>query len=363
VSLREGEEGGPAPDPELAPGDADGDGLRFPWAEAPTEGEFLEVAEGVLWARVPLPMALDHVNVYFLEEEDGWAMVDTGLDTRRTRALLDRMFERLGKPVNRLLVTHYHPDHIGLAGWMRERGAELICTRTTWLTARMLQLDVQDRPDEATLRFWHRNGMDEDVVARRLQERPFNFADCTSPLPLGYTRIKAGDRITLGGRAWSVEEGNGHAWEHAVLFEEGGTLVLGGDQILPGISPNIGVHASEPMSDPLAAWMESCRALLGQAQPDHLVLPGHKLPFRGLRLRLQQMIANHDGALARLESHLAEPRRGGECFVPLFRREIDGGAYGLAFVETVAHLNHLLLRGRIRRWDRGDGVWLWQANG
>jgi glyoxylase-like metal-dependent hydrolase (beta-lactamase superfamily II) len=336
-------------------------GLRFPWAEPPGEGELREVADGVLWARVPLPMALDHVNVYFLREASGWAMVDTGLDTRRTRALLERLWAALDGPVTRLLVTHYHPDHVGLAGWLHERGAEIIATRTAWLTTRMLQLDLQERPDEQTVAFWRRNGMDAAVIARRLGERPFNFADCTAPLPLGYTRIRAGDRLRLGGRAWRVEEGNGHAWEHAVLFEEDGPLVLAGDQILPGISPNIGVHASEPMSDPLAAWLASCRALGAHARDDQLVLPGHKLPFHGLPLRLRQMAANHEHALDRLVAHLARPRTGGACFAPLFKREIDAGTYGLAFVEAVAHLNHLLLAGRARRWDRGDGVWLWQA--
>jgi glyoxylase-like metal-dependent hydrolase (beta-lactamase superfamily II) len=367
VSLRDASEGEAptgspaAPEPALPESGAESAGLTFPWADAPAEGELREVAEGVLWARLPLPMALDHVNVYFLREPEGWAMVDTGLDTRRTRALLEALIERLDAPVTRLLATHYHPDHLGLAGWLQDRGAELICTRTTWLTARMLQLDVQDRPDAQTVGFWRRNGMDPKVIARRVSERPFNFADCTAPLPLGYTRIRAGDRLRLGGRDWIVAEGNGHAWEHAVLFEDGGALVLGGDQILPGISPNIGVHASEPMADPLAAWIESCHALSALARPGHLVLPGHKLPFRNLRLRLRQIIANHEGALARLDAHLSRPRTGGECFAPLFKRQIDAGTYGLAFVETVAHLNHLLLSGRVRRWDRGDGVWLWQS--
>jgi glyoxylase-like metal-dependent hydrolase (beta-lactamase superfamily II) len=136
--------------------------------------------------------------------------------------------------------------------------------------------------------------------------------------------------------------------------------VLGGDQLLPGISPNIGVYATEPASDPLREWIASCRRFLETARDDHLVLPGHKLPYTGLPLRLAQMIENHDAALDRLGEHLAQPRTAVECFAALFRRSIGPQEYGLALVEAVAHLNHLLALGRAGRIDH-DGVWLWSA--
>ena len=340
-------------------------GLTFPWDAPPAEGEATEVAPGVLWARLPLPMALDHVNVYFLAEPDGWTMVDTGFDTRRTRAILARLLDGPlgGRPIVRVLVTHHHPDHVGLAGWLQSQGAELLATRTAWLLARMLTLDEQAVPPPETVAFCRRWGMDPDVLARRAAERPFNFADIVAPMPVGYRRIRAGDGLTLGGRDWEVHRGDGHAPEHAVLFERGGdALVLGGDQLLPGISPNLGLYPTEPDGDPVGDWLAACDRLAPHARDDQLVLPGHKTPYRGLPARLASLKANHVHALDRLHAHLAAaPRIGGECFAPLFKRRIDDDAYGLAFFETAAHLNRLRHEGRATRRDRGDGAWLWEA--
>ncbi|UWQ22729.1 MBL fold metallo-hydrolase [Jannaschia sp. W003] len=338
-------------------------GLRFPWESPPAEGEATEVAEGMLWARLPLPMALDHVNVYFLRETDGWTMVDTGFASRRTRAILDRLRAGPlgGRPIVRVLATHHHPDHVGLAGDLQRDGAELMMTRTAWLMARMLQLDAQPVPPPETVAFCRRYGMDPDVLARRSAERPFNFADCVAPMPVGYRRIREGERLEIGGRLWDVHRGDGHAPEHAVLYEADGDLVLGGDQLLPGISPNLGLYPTEPDADPVGDWLDACRRLAPLAREDHLVLPGHKLPFRGLPKRMASLERNHTSALDRLHAHLYEPRTGGECFAPLFKRPIDEGTYGLAFFETAAHLNHLWRAGRATRRERGDGVWLWQA--
>lgn len=310
------------------------------------------MAPGVLWFRLPLPMALDHVNLYALDEGDGWALIDTGFDTKKTRAIWQALFEGplAGKPVTRVLVTHHHPDHVGLAGWFQTAfGAELLTSRTSWLMARMLQLDTQPVPAAETLLFWQRAGMAPDIRKARAEGRPFNFADCVAPMPLGYTRICEGDTITLGGRDWDVRMGNGHAPEHVTLWSRDDNLVIGGDQLLPSISPNLGVYATEPDADPVGDWMEACTRLATHARPDHLVLPGHKLPFTGLPARMRQLIDNHHGALRRLEAWLDTPRTAAECFQPLFKRKIGEGEYGLALVEAVAHLNHLHRLGRVSR--------------
>ncbi len=182
-----------------------------------------------------------------------------------------------------------------------------------------------------------------------------------APLPTGFTRIAEDDEITLGGRRWHVARGEGHAPEHAVLYEIDGDLVLGGDQLLPGISPNLGLYPSETNADPVGDWLEACDRLAPLARPDHLVLPGHKTPYRGLPTRMRSLKQNHVAALDRLHAHLAVPRTGGECFAPLFKRSIGPKLYGLAFAEAIAHLQHLHLAGRIRRDARDDGVWLWSA--
>lgn len=337
-------------------------GIRMPWAEAPAPGVPVPVAPGVLWLRLPLPMALDHVNCYALDEGDSWTLIDPGMDTRKARALWEDILAGplAGKPVRRVVVTHHHPDHIGLAGLFHARGAEIWTTRTAFLFARMLTLDEQHLPRPETLAFWRAAGMDAALYAKRATERPVNFADMVHPLPLGYRRLIEGEVFAMGGRDWRVRMGDGHAPEHATFWSLSDDLVIGGDQLLPGISANLGVYATEPMADPVGDWLSSCRRFVEIAEDRHLVLPGHKLPFTGLPMRLRQMIDNHLGALDRLRNHLAAgPRTATECFPPLFKRPIGEGEYGLALVESVAHLNHLLHRNEVARTVREDGAWSW----
>jgi glyoxylase-like metal-dependent hydrolase (beta-lactamase superfamily II) len=336
--------------------------IRYPFDTAPDPGSAVEVAPGILWLRLPLPMALDHVNVYALRDDDGWTLIDTGMNAGRCRAAWTAALDGplAGAPVARVLVTHHHPDHVGLAGWFQARGAELMMTRTAWLFARMLTLDVQEAATPEQVAFWTAAGMAPEILRQRTSERPFNFADVVAPMPLGFTRIEEGQNLRLGGRDWVVRLGDGHAPDHATLWSEDDAVVIGGDQLLPSISPNLGVYATEPDADPVAEWIAACRRLAPFATGEQLVLPGHKLPFTGLPDRLRQMIDNHDGALDRLRAHLdGAPRTAADCFAPLFKREIDAGTYGLALVEAVAHLNHLLALGEVTRVRRPDGAWLW----
>ena len=337
--------------------------IRYPWPDPPAEGQATQVAEGVLWMRLPLPMALDHVNVYALDDGDGWAVIDTGFASNRSRAIWQTLLDgpMAGKPVTRVIITHHHPDHVGLAGWFVDQGAELLMPRTAYLMARMLTLDEQPAYPARTIDFYRRAGMNAEILAKRLAERPFNFADCVAPMPLGFTRLQEGGSITMGGRNWDIRMGNGHAPEHATFWSADDDLVIGGDQLLPSISPNIGVYPTEPNADPLAEWIEACERLAQFARPDQLVLGGHKLPFTGLPTRMRQLVDNHHGALDRLIAHIATPQRAGDCFAPLFKRKIGAGEYGLALVESLAHLNHLHQDGRASRTVGDDGAYWFQV--
>jgi glyoxylase-like metal-dependent hydrolase (beta-lactamase superfamily II) len=203
--------------------------------------------------------------------------------------------------------------------------------------------------------------MDAGLLAERAAARPFNFADVVAPLPLGFRRIAQGEEIEAGGRRWRVEIGHGHAPEQATLWGVGHDLVLTGDQVLPVITPNLGVYATEPEADPVGDWIASCTRLLGLATPTHLALPGHRLPFRGLPERLAELVEHAEAALARLGAHLATPRRASECFAALYGRRIGTAEYGLALAEAVGHLNHLTRTGRAVRRRGADGAWAWEA--
>lgn len=335
--------------------------IRYPIETPPEHGAAIEVADGVLWLRLPLPMALDHVNVYALDDGDSWTLIDTGIGTSRCKVAMEAALAGPlgGKPVTRVLVTHHHPDHIGLAGWFMAQGAQLMTTRTAYLMARMLALDVQEKPVAEAMAFYRSAGASEGVLAERAKERPFNFADVIAPLPLGFTRIQERDLLTIGGRRWCVRVGHGHAPEHATLWSEDDDLVLGGDQLLPSISPNLGVYPTEPEADPVADFLASCRTFVPLARAAHFILPGHKLPFFGLPTRLDQLIENHVSALDRLETALETPATAGDSFLPIFKREIGKSEYGLALVEAFAHCQHLWKTGRVSRERRADGAFVY----
>jgi len=338
--------------------EAEATGLTFPFPDPPGAGEAVAVAPGILWLRLPLPMALDHVNVYALEDDDGWTLVDTGMDTPPARAAWEAALAGplAGREVSRVLVTHFHPDHVGLAGWLCERtGAALTTTRTSFMCAKMLQLDRWDEPPEGAVAFYRAAGYGAAEIETMRARAKYGFSRVCSPLPTGFRRIAEGDTVRIGARDWRVLTGHGHAPEHAVLWCEADGLVLAGDQVLPRITSNIGVYPTEPEGDPLGDFLDSCEVLRAALPTDVLVLPGHNEPFTGVRTRLGQFIDHHADSLDALQASLSKPRTALECFDVLFDREIGDGLRGFAIVEAVAHLNRLCAAGRARR-DTADGV-------
>lgn len=332
-------------------------GLTHPWDTPPRPGTVIEVAEKILWARLPLPMKLDHVNIYALDDGDGWTLIDTGLNWKRGVEEVDALLAGplAEKPVKRVLMTHSHPDHLGLVGRFADAGAEVIASRTAWFQGRMMTLDRHERHPAENIAFRKRAGLAGEALNAYAEEKPFNFADCVARIPLGFTRVKEGDRFRAAGRNWQVRMGEGHANEHVTLWSD--DILIAGDQVLPGISPNIGVYPTEPEANPLAGWLETCKRF-GDLGKDPLVLPGHKLPFRGLDFRLRMLIENHVAAFDRIETALDNGPLTAIGMMPaIFRREIDASQFGLALVEAVAHANYLYQAQRITRRMNSNGAW------
>lgn len=335
--------------------DAEAAGLTFPHPNPPAKGETIEVAPGILWARLPLPMALDHVNIYLLDGAEGWTIIDTGMKTRDARdgweALLSGALA--GKPIKQVLVTHNHPDHIGLAGWLCAKvDAPLVTTRTSFLYAKMLQLDGWDELPSDAVKYYQRAGFGPVEMERAQNRASFGFSKVCAPLPLGFQRIVEGDVLRIGERDWQIVVGHGHAAEHAMLWCQADGLLISGDQVLPRITSNIGVYPTEPDGNPLGEWLESCARLRDLLPDDLFVLPGHNEPFTGVRIRLQQLLDHHAETLTALEAFLAEPHTAIECFEVLFDRKITEQLQGFATVESVAHLNYLVQAGRIDRKEK-----------
>lgn len=306
-----------------------------------------------MWLRLALPFALDHVNIYLIEDGDGWAVLDTGVADLRSRTVWESVFARF--PVSRVIVTHFHPDHAGLAGWMTERfGVELAMSQTEYLFAQNLRHNPQAWGTDLHLRFYRRGGLDAET-ADALVNRGHGYLKLTTELPPSYRRLVAGERLQIGGRQFEIMTGGGHAPEQVMLLCREAGLFLAADQVLARISPNIAVWPGEPEGNPLGVYLASLAAL--RDLPDNLlVLPAHNLPFYGLHARIGELERHHASRLHDIVGAAAEPRSVADLLPVLFPRALDPQQMSFAFGEVLAHVNDLLNAGKLIRETAADGV-------
>ena len=333
------------------------DEITLPFDTPPAPGEVIEVAPGLLWARMPLPVRLDHVNVWLLAEDDGWTAVDCGLDSLETRAAWERLIAGplRGKPIRRLVATHGHVDHVGLAGWVAGRfQAPFHATRAAWLWARVTFAGRNEPTSAQALAHLSSHGCDSAHVEAYAGNRGPLVKLFGEP-PRAHVRLRDGDFTEMGGRRWRVSTNDGHADEHASFIGVDDSIVIAGDQILQRISPVVGVFAGEPYADPLTAYLASLDRFRG-LDSDILVLPSHGLPFRGLETRLDQLSRHHRRRLDLVHDVLDRPRTATECSYVLFARAMAEGQWYLALAETLAHLHHLVATGAAQRETDSKGV-------
>jgi len=335
-------------------------GLTYPMGKfAPEYGAVHTLANGIGWTRLPVPGGLDHINVWLLEDDDGLAIVDTGLATPESREAWGSALD--GRSVSRVLLTHYHPDHMGCAGWLcAEHAAPLWMNRTEYYLARMLIADQREEPPAEAMAQLRGAGWTDEQLGKARARGWGNFAKIVAPLPTGHVRMGEGDVIRIGARDWHVRIGSGHTPEHVCLIDFDGKVMIAGDQVLPRISSNVSLSINEPQADPLGEWLASIEKF--RALPDDLlILPAHGEPFTGLHARLDRLADGHSLQLNQLAAHLVKaPARAVDCFAVLFRRPIGDGERGLATGEALSHLRHLEVTGRAVREDR-DGVWYFSA--
>jgi glyoxylase-like metal-dependent hydrolase (beta-lactamase superfamily II) len=336
-----------------------GRNLDYPFGEArPEPGQTIEIAPGVHWIRMRLPMQLNHINLWLLEDGDGWTVVDTGIKDQPTKDAWEQLFagSMAGRPIKRVIVTHLHPDHVGLAGWLVRRfDVTLWMSRTDFLLCRNLAADTGQEAPQEGVRFYRAAGYPEDMI-EQYKTRFGMFGHGVYRLPNSYRRIVEGEAIEIGSRKWRVIVGTGHAPEHVCLYNESDNIFISGDQLLPRISSNVSVHPTEPEANPLQDWLDSCHKLKAALPEDVLVLPSHNDPFRKAHLRLQELIDGHETGMDKVAELCREPKRAVDVFPALFRSRITAGNYGMATGESVAHLNCLRARGRIVRETDADGI-------
>lgn len=336
--------------------------LVYPFEATPAPGDALQVAPGVMWMRMPMPMQLNHINLWAIDDGDSWAVVDTGMRTDETLAAWRQLLAKGndGRRIGRVFATHMHPDHVGMAGWLtRKFDCQLWMTRTEYLNCRTLVADTGREAPADAIRFYHRAGWG-DAAIEDYRARFGKFGRFIHALPDSYRRIRDGETLRIGEHDWRVVVGTGHSPEHACLHCADLKLLISGDQVLPRISSNVSVHPTEPEADPLHDWLSSIEKIKAAVPDDVLVLPAHNEPFRGLLARLDHLAQGHHRSLARLLKTLDQPKRVIDVFGALFARAVDpaevGLQLGLASGESIASLNYLVNLGQVRREFDADGV-------
>ena len=343
--------------------------LHYPIGDAvPAPGSVIELAPGVRWLRMGLPFALDHINLWLLRDRqdgvEGWTIVDCGISNDATRAAWEQIFaEHLdGLPVLRLIVTHMHPDHIGLAHWLTERWhCRMWISATDYNAARLASQSTTGFGGERSAAFFASHGLADPEALAKVRARSNYYAGMVPHVPDSYRRLMDGMLLDIGGRAWRCIAGYGHAPEHMALHAPARKLLISGDMVLPRISTNVSVYDLEPESDPLALFLTSLHRFDG-LPADTWVLPSHGKPFTGLHARTRQLHQHHDERLADVMAACSErPCHAADLLPVLFKRTLDLHQTTFAMGESIAHLHALWHAGKLVRRADSAGVWRFTA--
>ncbi len=342
--------------------------LDYPFGDSlPAIGETLAIAPGLAWLRMPLPFALDHINLWLLEDGDGasagYAAVDCGVATGATRAAWQQVFDgpMAGRPLTRVVATHCHPDHIGLSDWLCRRfDIPFWITTGEYGFGRMMSAGLPGVDGTAAIPHFEKHGLAGPALTAQLESRKNYFPSLVPAVPVAYTRMQHGQLVRIGGNDWRVITGFGHSPEHASLYCEQLNVLISGDMVLPRISTNVSVFAVEPEGNPLQLYLDSLERFT-ELPADTLVLPSHGRPFRGLHTRIAQLRDHHRARLAEVLEACATPHSAMDIVPLMFKRPLDAHQLSFALGEALAHLHLLWAQGIVLRRQGDDGIIRFEA--
>ena len=334
--------------------------LDYPFADTlPAAGAVQEVAPGVLWMRLPLPFALDHINLWLLRDGEGWSVVDCGVALDASKAAWDAVLAGplAGQRLQRVIATHCHPDHVGLADWLCQRfGVSLWMTAGEYAFARMMSAGLPGVDGPSAVPHFERHGLADPDMLDKMRSRKNYYPSLVPSVPTHYVRLQDGQQLEAAGSAWQVITGFGHSPEHAALYNRQLNVLISGDMVLPRISTNMSVFAVEPEANPLQQYLDSLQRF-ASLPADVLVLPSHGRPFRGLHTRLRQLQEHHQARLDEVVAACDGQWMAAADIVPLmFRRPLDAHQLSFALGEALAHLHKLWRDGNVLRAIDNSGI-------
>jgi len=328
--------------------------------EVPAAGQLTKVNDYVYWLRMPLPFDLDHINLYLIKDNAGWAILDTGIGTSTTEKLWNEIFAQLDMPITRVIVTHMHPDHIGMAGYLVEKfKVPLHMSFGEYFVARSLVAGARGADNWQDIDYLQKCGMSQEYI-EKASENKGGIGKVVKPIPLQFQRMVEGETLTLAGIAWQIMIGRGHSPEHACLYAPELNTLISGDHVLPDISPNIGTYSTEPEANPLLLYFKTLEQFFALPVGTH-VLPSHKLPFTGLHKRVEELVNHHHEHLDNLITFCGEPKTVKDILPVLYKRELNPHNMFFAVAEALSHLNYLMYQNTLKRRENTSKQWVFST--